>query len=147
MLIIVPLFPIILSFIGIKRLVKWISRKLTGKPKPVLTQEQEEILDQKRRKLSKWLELTGKIFIGFVVLFYGSILLYGIFKGISTIGLFMFLVYVFAVIGVITTFAFCIYKIIENDVIERMIDSNAVQIPVQSISGWYHRNCPLINWK
>ena len=147
MLIIVPLSPIILTFIGIKRLVKWIGRKLTGKPKPELTFEQEMVLDQKRRKVSKKMETVGKIFLGFVALFYGSILIYGIFKGVSAIGLLMFLVYVFAVIGFLGTFFYCVFKFFENEIGDKILDSNFVQIPVQSISGWYNRNCPLINWK
>lgn len=115
-------------------------------PKKIYTPEQLAKRYARGEKIDEILEIFGKIVLVLFLSVIAGLLIFVCFKQISEVGLFQFLVGLFALIGVVISIILLMWGIIELDVFEKISKSMIVQVPVQAISGAYHKMCPRIFW-
>jgi len=131
-------------------LFSFLEMKLKRKPKPkksIHDMTEDELIEENKRmkKEQRIGEITGKVVIGIFLLSLLGLLILASYLGIQRDGLYVFLRWVFFMIGIATSVYWFIRGLVY--VIPKITVSNVYKVPVAMIKVVYTKTCPIIKWK
>jgi hypothetical protein len=101
---------------------------------------------EKMKKREKIGEITGKIALGFLILFAMFVIGVVFYESSTKYGWFEVLKNLMAIIGLITVFLLSIFGLMELQLGRRIANSNFIQVPKSMIIAVYTKACPLVEW-
>lgn len=141
--------PVIFAVYALYKLVCFLIEKMPESKE--LTWEEELRREKMWDRAANIFEIVGKVFVGAAITLSLGVLVFALVNEIREHGWIYVLKNVFSVIGMISVLVAVIlgvfWVVFESEIFQKIGKSMVIQVPVQLVSGMYHKACPLIVWE